>query len=125
MVISPSHANILMNETKSIGLGELVTAIRNELDQVETSLFSGDREPILGLEGMELTVKFVVKEDSKVKGGFDLKVVALGSQLGESSESVQEITLTYKVLPEAEGAPGTRAYPDEKGRAKSKGIRPI
>lgn len=114
-----------MSTKKTINLSELITAIRDELEEVEAARSVASREPIFGLETMDVAIKFVVSQDSKIKGGFDLKIVSLGSQLGERSENIQEVKLTYKVLPEAVGELGTRAYTSERPGKLAKGTRPV
>ena len=57
------------------------------------------KQALFQLSSMELELNFVVKSSSEVKGGFDLKIVSLGSKLAEAGEEVQKITVKFSTPP--------------------------
>ena len=97
-------------------LRSLISAIRTELEQADAAARAARKDTLFRLAGLELELNFIVKTTDTVKGGFDLKIVSLGSQIGASSEEVQKVRVRFDVAKGAfeQGVLGTR-YSDEAG----------
>jgi hypothetical protein len=85
----------------NVNLKELVSAIRSELEQIDQARIMDEKPPLFQLTNLELELNFTVVENDSVKGGFDLKVISLGSDLGSSTQEVQKVILKFEVPAEA------------------------
>lgn len=99
-------------EKVSLNLAELITTIRDELEQLDKNRVAVGREALFRLSSLELELNFVVEENSAAKGGIDLKVVSLGADLGVRREQVQKVVLKYEVP--TNNLLGTYAYESSK-----------
>jgi len=95
-----------------INLQELISQIRDELEQVDRGRETAGKPPLFQLESLELELKFTVAESQESKGGLDLKVVSFGADQAVREEQVQTVRLCYRTVPTADEAPlpGTRAH---------------
>jgi hypothetical protein len=91
-----------------LNLAELVTAIRDELEQLDKKRNESGREALFRLSSLELELNFIVQESNSAKGGFDIKVVSLGADLGIRTEQIQKVVLKYEVA--TKNAVGLWAY---------------
>lgn len=107
----------------SESLKELIIQVRNSLEAVDNERQLDERPALFELESLELEVKFTVGETDVVKGGFDIKIVAIGSEGSVRSEEVQTLRLKYRVATFAENTqlPGTRFYSNRAADKKSTG----
>ena len=85
-----------MSDTRP-DLSSLIAAVRTELEQADAAVRASHKTALFRLSGLELELNFVVKTSDSVKGGFDLKVVSLGSSLGSASEEVQRVKVKFDV----------------------------
>lgn len=113
----------------ALDLSALIIAVRSELENADIRLRTEDKPALFRLSSMELELNFVVKKTDEVKGGFDLKIVSLGSKIAEASEEVQKIKIKFDVPQEIKRAEvlGSRFF-DEKPSSqqrKRKSIEPI
>ena len=86
-----------------LNLRELVSRIRSELEDVDRQRQADSKPALLTLESVDLELKFTVASSDSTKGGFDLKIVAVGREGGVREEAVQTIRLQYKVAKDAKG----------------------
>lgn len=101
-----------MPEELQLNLSQLVSVIREELEELDLARALADKPALFQLSKMDLELAFTVVEDDSVKGGFDLKVISLGGQTAVRSEQVQRVKLSFEVPTQAIelGVPGTRAH---------------
>jgi hypothetical protein len=81
----------------TLNLTDLIVAVRSELENADLTLRAARKPALFRLTGMELQLNFTVTSADSVKGGFDLKIVALGSKLDHASEEVQKIKIKFDV----------------------------
>jgi Trypsin-co-occurring domain 2 len=115
-------------ENAAINLVQLVSAVRSQLESTEREMRSAGKAPLFDLEGFELEIKFTVSENDTQKGGFDIKVVNLGSQSDVKAEEVQSIKIKYSVSRRAlsTGVLGSRAHSTTiDAGAEKKDIKPL
>lgn len=95
-------------------LKQLIVQVRDSLESVDSERQAEGRAPLFELESLELEIKFTVNEGEATKGGFDIKVVSLGTENSVRSEEVQTLRLTYRVASHAAHShlPGTRFHGD-------------
>jgi hypothetical protein len=93
-------------------LKQLVTEIRAALEEVDSERRSSGKPALFELETLELEIKFTVTESDTTKGGFDIKIITLGSEGNIRGEAIQGLRLSYRVATSAVGAdlPGTRFH---------------
>jgi hypothetical protein len=93
-----------------LNLIELVSAIRDELEQLDKARTEAGRQALFHLSAMELELNFIVEENSSAKGGFDIKVVSLGGDVGIRTEQIQKAVLKFNVPPSAKYVLGSQVY---------------
>lgn len=95
-----------------INLADLVEAVRDELEALDSKRQAVEKPALLQLAGLELELHFVVGEDRRREGGVDLKVVTVGAAKEMRSEQVQRVVVRFDVDPDARqrGVIGSRAY---------------
>jgi hypothetical protein len=93
-----------------LNLMELVSAIRDELEQLDKARTEAGRKALFHLSAMELELNFVVEENTTAKGGFDIKVVSLGGDIGVRTEQVQKAVLKFNVPSSAINVLGYQLY---------------
>jgi hypothetical protein len=108
----------------TLDLSTLILAVRSELENADLQLRSKAKPTLFLLSSMELEIHFVVKTTDEIKGGFDLKIVSLGSKLADSNETVQKIKVKWEVSEEAKSLKtlGVRHYDEDapvRGDARS------
>ena len=81
----------------TLNLTDLIVAIRSELEDADLTLRAAGKPALFRLTGMELELNFTVTSADSVKGGFDLKIVSLGSKLDHANEEVQKIKIKFDV----------------------------
>jgi Trypsin-co-occurring domain 2 len=115
-----------MSDDLQLNLTELVTAVRDQLEELDRARILAEKPPLFHLSRMELELAFTVVESDAIKGGFDLKVVSLGGQTSLRSEQIQRIKLSFEVPAEAikAGVPGTRAHSTSR-RTASADVEPL
>ena len=96
----------------TIDLSALIIAVRSELENADLQLRIAEKPTLFRLSSIELELNFVVKTTDEVKGGFDLKIVSLGSKLADASETVQKVKVRFEVPHEVKRSetPGSRFY---------------
>src|SRR3569623_152948 len=99
----------------TLDLSALIFAVRLELEAADLRLRSAQKPTLFRLSSMELELNFVVKSSDEVKGGFDLKVISLGSKIADANETAQKIKIRFEVPPEVKRSelPGTRFFSRE------------
>jgi len=107
----------------SEGLKQLIIQIREALEAADKARQSAEKPALFELESMELEVKFTVADSGTRKGGFDFKIVALGTEGTVRSEEVQTLRLKYRVAPQTgyEPLPGTRFHGARTGEKGASG----
>jgi len=93
-----------------LNLIELVSAIRDELEHLDKTRIEAGRQALFHLSAMELELNFVVEENTSAKGGFDIKVLSLGGDVGVRTEQVQKVVLKFNVPSSATNVLGYSAY---------------
>ena len=112
----------------TLDLSDLVFTVRNELEAADLRLRNAEKPTLFRLASMELELNFVVKSSDEVKGGFDLKIISLGSKLADANEKVQKIKIKFEVPPEVKRSelPGSRFFGQGKEHASEAGpITPL
>lgn len=94
----------MTQQGKGIGLKDLIRQVHEELALSEQEREEEGLAPLFEVDGLDLEVHFVVREDESARGGIDLKVFSLGTELSGSSEQVHKITLHLKSAGSAEHA---------------------
>ena len=105
----------MADATKGIGLKDLIRQVHEELALSEQEREEEGLDPLFEVEGLDLELNFVVREDEAARGGIDLKIFSLGSEISGSSEQVHKITLHLKTA-------GDRAPVDKGPRAPGAGL---
>jgi hypothetical protein len=112
-----------------LDLSNLIISVRTELENADMQLRNADKPTLFRLSSIELELHFVVKSADEVKGGFDLKIVSLGSKLAEASEEVQKIKVKFEVPQDVRKSEvmGSRFFSEESPSQKrrSKSITPL
>jgi hypothetical protein len=93
-----------------LNLIELVSAIRDELEHLDKARTEAGRKALFHLSAMELELNFIVEENSSAKGGFDIKVVSLGGDVGIRTEQIQKAVLKFNVPSSAMNVLGYQLY---------------
>jgi hypothetical protein len=96
VVLLYPHKDLPSESSQKLGVDKLATQIRDELEQMEAEKAD---EPLFSLKGFDLEISFVVTRDSRDKGGFDTRVLTLGTEREISQEAVQKVTLHMEPLP--------------------------
>ncbi len=112
----------------TLNISTLILEVRKELEKADLQMRTAGKQALFQLSSMELELNFVVKTSSEVKGGFDLKIVSLGSKLAEAGEEVQKITVKFDASDEAirSKLPGTRGFNEDKPRGRDpKPVTPL
>lgn len=84
---------------KGIGIKDLIREVHEQLALSEQEREEDGLPPLFEIDRLDLEVNFVVKEDASARGGIDLKVFSLGTELTGGSERVHKITLHLKAVP--------------------------
>jgi len=109
----------------NIPLKELVQEIRRQLEELDSERIEEGADPLLLLETVSLELKFTVAESAAGKGGFDLKIVTVGSEKQDRTEAVQTVSIQYRVDPNYQGS-GHRAHRSSKARHQDdQGVEPL
>lgn len=82
----------------SVSVSALIAHIRSELVKAETERRERGDDPLLELQQVEIEVNFLVETSDAVKGGFDLKVITLGSENQLRREDVQKVKIVLQKL---------------------------
>lgn len=109
----------------TLDLSALILGVRKELEKADVQMRVAGKPTLFQLSSMELELHFVVKTSSEVKGGFDLKIVSLGSKLAEAGEEVQKVKVKFEVPPEAIKAQVTGSRFFDEGGAKGQRSKPV
>jgi hypothetical protein len=111
----------------SLDLTTLISTVRSELERSDLSLRAAGKPALFVVDSLELELSFVVKENEALKGGFDLKIVSLGSTLGSGREEVQKIKIKFRVPPEVRETqpPGYRHYDTTAGGLALERVEPL
>jgi hypothetical protein len=102
-----------MNDKIRLNLVDLVTSIRDELEQADKARLVSGKAALFQLSGLELELNFVVSETAGAKGGFDIKVLSVGGDVSVRTEEVHKVKLTFEIPDEAKTVLGARARGSE------------
>lgn len=109
----------------AIRLKELVQEIRRQLEELDNDRTKEGKAALFELQSLELELKFAVEENTAETGGFDFKIVALGSEQQYRSETIQAIKIIYYPSDSYNGA-GRRAHSSSsKSVGTREGIKPL
>lgn len=99
-------------EAPSVGVSELLLAVRRELAGVDYRLRAAGVPALLKLETVEVEVSFTASRRTEGTGGVDLKVITAGASRAREFGEVQVVRIQYTVDPEAVLAsiPGVRGH---------------
>jgi predicted nucleic acid-binding Zn finger protein len=86
-----------MEETKQIGLAEMLRALRSELLEAQQSVQESGQPALLNLEDAEVEIKFTVKKGGSGKVGADVYFFAV--ELGGKYDTEQVHRLKLKLHP--------------------------
>jgi acid stress-induced BolA-like protein IbaG/YrbA len=90
----------------SIGLAELISAVRTELEKADASRIDRAEDPVLELREVELEIQFEVTR-TRAGDGIDFHVVAVGDAEPDDASRVQKLRVLYgpafKLIELAEG----------------------
>jgi hypothetical protein len=82
----------------TIGLAELIVAVRDELEKADAARLEHLEEPILELREVELEVQFEVSRARSGHGGLDFRVVSVGPSPGDDDSTPAARTQRLRVL---------------------------
>lgn len=82
-----------MERAKSIGLSDLLSLVRNELEHAELRRREKDMPPLFDVKHLDLELKVVLRESAEKSGNFDLKVVSVGGEKLSEDERTHIIKL--------------------------------
>jgi hypothetical protein len=85
-----------MNQN-SLNLSNLISTVKNELEEMEKKRIESNIEPMFQLRTMNIEINFVVEESNAGNTGFDIKVIKAGLSTKFSSSEIQKISLTFDI----------------------------
>lgn len=88
-------------DRSELGVAELVSRVREELETLDTNRQASGKPALFSLEQLELELQFTAVERTDGHGGIDLKVISVGGALGVESSAVQVIRLQFGLDAEA------------------------
>lgn len=86
---------------EGLGLNELIQQLRAELAVAQQETNRPEGAPFFDVTGVTLEAHVVVTEKDAVKGGFDIKVITLGSTMAVETQRVHRVAITLAPLSEA------------------------
>lgn len=84
-------------ENNSLNLYELITAIKEELEQLDTDRRNSGKQALLQLEEVTLELNFVVTNQKKGDGKINIWVVTIGGEGSLEQQQTQKICLKLKL----------------------------
>ena len=86
-----------MDSSKQMGISQLLRQVQQELVTSEQERRQAGISSLFELDGCEVEVKFVVKQEEKAGGKIDLKLFAVGIDDSYSSEQTHSVKLNFKI----------------------------
>lgn len=74
-------------------LTDVISKIRDELVSLDAKRREQGREALFELTEAEIEINFVVETSDAIKGGFDLKVISLGTEDHYKGKEIQKIKI--------------------------------
>jgi hypothetical protein len=99
-----------MDNQPNLNLKDLVSSIRDELEQIDKGRQLAGKEALFQLKQLELELKFVVAGNGSARTGFDIKVISFGGEVGIRTEEVHTVKITFEVPADAGNVLGVRAH---------------
>lgn len=98
--------------TTELGIADLVTRVRDELERLDADRRSADKPALFALKEMELELQFTAVERKGGQGAIDLRVISVGGSKDIESSAIQKINLRFDLDPtaERERALGSRGH---------------
>ncbi|WP_281858997.1 trypco2 family protein [Litoreibacter halocynthiae] len=87
-----------------IGLADLLTTLRTELEAAEAQLNVDEVKPRLFLDATEIEVAFSLKRTSEAKGGLKISVLGLGVEGSAAETDQNDQTHRVKITLKPDGA---------------------
>jgi len=88
---------------------QVIEAISIELLASQATREADNRAPVFEVDGLDITLTFVVTRSSKIGGGIDLKVLTAGMDRQNEKEFTQSVVLRLRSAAQ-EGAPAARGW---------------
>ena len=85
---------------KILGLAELIRSVYEELVDAQKQREEANELPIFEVEKLELEIGFTVSRSGSGKGGINIQIAEIGSELEYSNEKIHRIHLTLRALPD-------------------------
>jgi hypothetical protein len=91
-------------DTKKIGLAELLRALRADLDAAQSGLTSSGKPALLDLKEAEVEIQFIVQREVKAGIGVDVGLFALEAGGKYHNENVHKMTVKLELHPGADAS---------------------
>jgi len=88
-----------LDTSAHLGIDDLVTKIRSELEKVEVQRQSVGEQALFEMKNFDLEISFVVKQTGKAEGKLEAEVITIGGAVERSKEAAQKVTLHMDVIP--------------------------
>jgi hypothetical protein len=107
--VHPVSSNSRRGPQEELGLQTLISQVKTELSNLERERLTRKELAMFQLNAFDLELQFIVRENSRVAGHGDFKLVAVDNEMQTGSERVQKLILHMTTVPPLIGSTAASA----------------